>query len=88
MDEHMNLDQKKHDDHLKEQRNKSASTNSGDFTNGGKGTDNFPLCSCCPPTTAVMNFVKKDGPNKGKTFYQCRHWRNPDLACDFWTFGE
>ena len=73
MDENMNLYQKKHDDRLKEQRGKAASTNSGDFTNAGKVLDNFPLCSCSPPTTAVMNFVKKDGPNKGRSFYQCRH---------------
>ena len=84
IDEQMNFEQRKQDEHLKDQRNKGASTSEGDFTNGA---DKFPLCSCTPPTASVMNIIKKPGPNQGKKFFQCRHWRNQDLACDFWTLG-
>ena len=82
----MDFDQKLQDLHLKEHRKKSASTAAGDFTNGGKALESFPLCS--PPTTAVMNYGGKEGPPKGKRFLRRRHWQNPELNCNFWTFAE
>ncbi|XXG94608.1 hypothetical protein Hte_000865 [Hypoxylon texense] len=64
------------------------STPSGRFPQTGLFRGGVWHCNCSPRLPAIRLIVKKDTPNKGRSFYTCQKDRDKANKCDFFLWAE